>query len=191
MDHKNYESSIDPSFSNNNTTNRDHYLKQLNKLSHNISKPNSKKPSFDTSQNQTLPESQPQAHVYNISKNDFRDMVQKLTGSPGHHQPPKPVSTSRLHRLRPPPLPQIISHSPPPNSAVVAPPSPLPPFPSVHAESPVSVYMRFLQNSMASSSSESEFQIPSSPVPFGCSLGFPQVPLSPTVPVPSPGWRDL
>ncbi|XP_027368391.1 VQ motif-containing protein 9-like [Abrus precatorius] len=191
MDHKNYESSVDPSFSN-----KDHYLKQLNKLSHNISKPNIKKATFDASQNHTIskhaqPESQPQAHVYNISKNDFRDMVQKLTGSPSHHQQPKPVSTSRLHRLRPPPLPQIIGHRPPPYASV-PPPSPLPPFPSVHAESPVSAYMSFLQNSMGSSS-ESEFVMASSPVHFGCfnSLGFPLVPVSPTVPVTSPGWRDL
>ncbi|TKY56279.1 VQ motif-containing protein 9 [Spatholobus suberectus] len=189
MDHKNYQPSIDSS-SFSATTNRDHYLKQLNKLSHNISKPN------HTFNKHALPESQP--HVYNISKNDFRDMVQKLTGSPGHDQQPKPVhpvSSSRLHRLRPPPLPQVVSHRPPPHSGnvAVAPPSPLPPFPSVHAESPVSAYMRFLRNSMPSSSysSESEFQMPTSP--FGCfnSLGCSQVPLSPTVPVSSPGWRDL
>ncbi|RZB69541.1 VQ motif-containing protein 9-like [Glycine soja] len=205
MDHKHYQSPLDPSSSfPTTTTNRDHYLKQLNKFSHNISKPNNiKKPTFVVSSSQSLThnntfnkqhalpaESQPQ--VYNISKNDFRDMVQKLTGSPGHSPQPKPVSTSRLHRLRPPPLPQVFSNRPPPpksGNVVVAPPSPLPPFPTVHAESPVSAYMRsFLRNSVASSS-ESEFQIPFSPVTFGCINSL--VPLSPTVPVSSPGWRDL
>nr|KYP72602.1 hypothetical protein KK1_005198 [Cajanus cajan] len=116
-------------------------------------------------------------------------MVQKLTGSPGHTPQLKPVASSRLHRLRPPPLPQIVSHRPPQPSGsfAVAPPSPLPPFPSVHAESPVSAYMRFLRSSMTS---EWEFQIPSSPVPLH-SLGCSMLPLSPTVPVSSPGWRDL
>ncbi|QCE00637.1 VQ motif-containing protein 9-like [Vigna unguiculata] len=172
MDHKIYESSSSISM-------RDQYLKQLNKLSHNISKPNVKKPTFDS-----LPDSQPQ--VYNISKNDFRDMVQKLTGSPGNSHQPKPVANSRLHRLRPPPLPQVLSHRPPPpHSVAAAPLSPLPPFPSVHAESPVSAYMRFLRNSMPSSSSQSEFQIPASPVSFGCLNSVSFVPLSPTMPVSS------
>ena len=212
MDHKHCQTPLDSSSSfptTTSTTNRDQYLKQLNKLSHNISKPNNiKKPTFfESSQSLThnntfnkqyaLPsESQPQ--VYNISKNDFRDMVQKLTGSPGHTPQPKPVATSRLHRLRPPPLPQVVSHRPPPPNSgkvAVAPPSPLPPFPTVHAESPVSAYMRsFLRNSVPSSSSESEFQLPFSPVTFGCfnSLGGGSpIPLSPTVPVSSPRWRDL
>ncbi|BAT81871.1 hypothetical protein LR48_Vigan07g196100 [Vigna angularis] len=171
MEHKNYESSSISS-----TSMRDQYLKQLNKLSHNISKPNVKKPTFDS-----LPDSQPQ--VYNISKNDFRDMVQKLTGSPGHSHQPKPLATSRLHRLRPPPLPQVLSHRPPPHPVAAAPPSPLPPFPSVHAESPVSAYMQFLRNSMPSSSSQSEFQIPASPVSFGYLNSVSFVPLSPTMPV--------
>jgi len=172
MDHKIYESSSSISM-------RDQYLKQLNKLSHNISKPTVKKPTFDS-----LPDSQPQ--VYNISKNDFRDMVQKLTGSPGNSHQPKPVANSRLHRLRPPPLPQVLSHRPPPpHSVAAAPLSPLPPFPSVHAESPVSAYMRFLRNSMPSSSSQSEFQIPASPVSFGCLNSVSFVPLSPTMPVSS------
>ncbi|KAK7385330.1 hypothetical protein VNO78_31046 [Psophocarpus tetragonolobus] len=189
MDHRNYESPLDSS-----SFPRDHYLKNLNKLSHNISKPNIKKPTFDSSQTLalnklTLPESQP--HVYNISKNDFRDMVQKLTGSPGHTPQTKPVATSRLHRLRPPPLPQVVSHLTPLQSGNVAVtlPSPLPPFPTVHAESPVSAYMR---SSMASSS-ESEFQIPSWPVTYGCFNSFASSPvaLSPTVPVSNPGWRDI
>ncbi|XP_028757375.1 VQ motif-containing protein 9-like [Neltuma alba] len=308
---------------------RDQYLRQLNKFSHKISKPiGAKKPTFDSSQNQQQnhsfshnpsqqqpppppPPPQPQQGlqnqppVYNINKNDFRDVVQKLTGSPAHErmstpppiQQPKPPS-SRLQRIRPPPLAQISNRPPPllnsavpppqpptvnphsaiPNNAVnafpvnnfsgfgrpLAPLSPLPPFPTVHAaaESPVSAYMRYLQNSVsnvdsnskqfsgfsplaplvsprwnnftpqqpqpeprsqpqhiassqttAGAQSQSQFQTPSSPVPFGClnsprspypllsptllfspssgQLGFPQFPLSPTVPLPSPTWRGL
>ncbi|KAK7282827.1 hypothetical protein RIF29_11908 [Crotalaria pallida] len=305
------------------TTNTSHnYLRQLNKLSQKITKPIIKKPTFDPPppppqppQNQTFqnPNNQTQPHnnnnnnnnnlqhqppVYNINKNDFRDVVQKLTGSPAHdrtlsnptppppliHQPKPP--SSRLQRIRPPPLAQI-SNRPQtpllnqphlqPNNAVnnnanfnfsafgrpLAPLSPLPPFPTVHAaaESPVSAYMRYLHNSMPAavdskpfsgfshstplvsprwnnfpppppqqpplpqqeqpqpsqqaavpSSSSSSFQMPASPLPFGClnspisssfhlnspgllfspnsgQLGFPQLPLSPTVPVPSPRWR--
>ncbi|KAJ7958983.1 putative VQ motif-containing protein [Quillaja saponaria] len=254
---------------------------------------------------------QHQPPVYNINKNDFRDVVQKLTGSPAHErfstpppiQQPKPQS-SRLQRIRPAPLSQISNrppllmnnamphHQPPaaaiPNNPIntayvtnfsgfggpFAPLSPLPPFPTVHgaAESPVSAHMWYLRNSMsifdsnskqfsgfsplaplvsprwnnltppqsqsepqpqpppreqqlpptqqgiiptttAVVSSQSQFQLPSSPLPFGClnsprspypllspsllfspvsgQLGFPQLPLSPTVPVPSPRWRGL
>ncbi|MBA0808306.1 hypothetical protein Gohar_024057 [Gossypium harknessii] len=134
---------------------------------------------------------QNQPPVYNINKNDFRDVVQKLTGSPAQerystspppiHQP-KPQS-SQLQRIRPPPL-AYVSNRPmglmiknavpnmnPPacslptlpisgpigNSFIQRPPaatplSPLPPFPVVHAaaESPVSAYLRYFQNSMPS-----------------------------------------
>ncbi|OAY58099.1 VQ motif-containing protein 9 [Manihot esculenta] len=174
---------------------RDQYLRNLNKLSHKISKPIITKkpppppfdhPTFDNtninaSQSQTQQQSQvsqqhnlqAQQHqppVYNINKNDFRDVVQKLTGSPAHDrfstpppiQPPKPPS-SRLQRIRPPPLvhvsnrpPPLVSsafpppHQPPRDASVnpsmpiatattsfiqrpSAPLSPLPPFPAVHA----------------------------------------------------------
>ncbi|KAE8678500.1 Protein HAIKU1 [Hibiscus syriacus] len=54
---------------------------------------------------------QPQPQVYNISKNDFRSVVQQLTGSPSRNDPlprppqnpPKPQSM-RLQKIRPPPL---------------------------------------------------------------------------------------
>ncbi|CAN6931792.1 unnamed protein product [Brassica oleracea] len=168
-----------------NTGSRDHhYLRQLHKLSHKISKPSS---SVSAAVNQETdhqpppppPLSQPpinhgnlhphQPPVYNISKNDFRDAVQKLTGSPAHErisaQPihhPKAQQSSRLHRIRPPPLAHVINRPPSLlNDAhhdwtggfvprPTAPLSPLPPLPSVHAaaESPVSSYMRYLQNSM-------------------------------------------
>ncbi|XP_054794996.1 VQ motif-containing protein 9-like [Prosopis cineraria] len=317
-------SSSNANFTGNNG--RDQYIRQLNKFSHKISKPVvAKKPTFDSPQNQQQNHSlshnppqpppppppqqqqslQHQPPVYNINKNDFRDVVQKLTGSPAHErmstpppiQQPKPPS-SRLQRIRPPPLVQISNRPPPllngaaphpqppimnppsaiPNNPVnsfpvnnfsgfgrpVAPLSPLPPFPAVHAaaESPISAYMRYLQNSVsnidsnskqfsgfsplaplvsprwnnftpqqpqpeprsqaqeitssqttATAQSQSQFQMPASPVPFGClnsprspypllspgllfspssgQLGFPQFPLSPTVPLPSPKYRGL
>ncbi|TYG69652.1 hypothetical protein ES288_D05G247700v1 [Gossypium darwinii] len=67
--------------------------------------------------NAPLPETaqQNQPPVYNINKNNFKDVVQKLTDSPAHewystspppiHQP-KPQS-SRLQRIRPPPLANV------------------------------------------------------------------------------------
>lgn len=338
MDNKSCQSSGDSSItssssnsrSNTSSSSRDQYFKQLNKLSHKISKPLVKKPGFDppsqppplnqnqnfntqqaqaqqqqqlpppppppqpaaaTSQAQQQSSLQAQQHqhqppVYNINKNDFRDVVQKLTGSPAHERfstPPPPIhqpkpASSRLQRIRPPPLAQISNRPPPLLNGAVAPPpqppfgamarshaplSPLPPLPAVHAsaESPVSAYMRYLQNSMsafdphqkqasgfsprwsnlapqqqnhpappppppqqqgilppppapAMMASHSQFQLPTSPLPFGClnsprspypsllspnlllspssgQLGFPQLPLSPTVPLPSPRWRGF
>ena len=313
------------------SSSRDHYLKHLNKISHKISKPIIRRPTIDhpnhhqyhhpppQPQPQPQPQSQPQPQqqglqqqqqqqhqppVYNINKNDFRDVVQKLTGSPAHErfstpppiQPPKPQS-SRLQRIRPPPLAHVsnrpplvqVSNRPPHmlNSAVPPPPastlnpnnpinnsvgtsavpgctfgnngrqvsplSPLPPFPAVHAaaESPISAYMRLFQTADSDpkrlpgfsplaplvsprwtnpappphqtgipppptstmTSNSSQFGMPSSPLPFGClpsprspypllspsllfspsagQLGFPQFPLSPRLPVPSPRWRDI
>ncbi|QCD93178.1 VQ motif-containing protein 9 [Vigna unguiculata] len=289
---------------------RDQYLRHLNKLSQKISKPIIKKPTFDHPHPQPQPQPQPQSQpqpqaqpqnpnpqpqaqqnlqhqppVYNINKNEFRDVVQRLTGSPAHDristpppiQQPKPPS-SRLQRIRPPPLPQITNRPPPllnpttlprPQLPIVnsnsvpfnnfsvfarppAPLSPLPPFPTVHApaESPISAYMRDLQNLVGSNPKhfsgfsplppqlhpqqeqqqqqqqqsqqsqqqamvplQASFQMPSSPVPFGClnsqlasypllspgllfsptsgQLAFPPLPLSPTVPVPSPRWRGI
>ncbi|XP_048439419.1 LOW QUALITY PROTEIN: VQ motif-containing protein 9-like [Pyrus x bretschneideri] len=300
------------------TTTTENYLKHLNKLSHKISKPPTttnthntflKKPNFENSpppppplplppQHQQQQQHQHQPPVYNINKNDFRDVVQKLTGSPAHDrfsnpQPPvhlpKPQISSRLQRIRPPPLAQL-NNRPPPSLECAAPPqntnnpiippmgsaaahfnsigrsttplSPLPPFPTVHAaaESPVSAYMRYLHNSIsavdsnnqkfsgfsplaplvsprwtnltpppqqnqqvvppqqgigtaanqqqqttAAIASQPQFAMPPSPLPFGClssprspypslspnQLGFPQLPLSPTVPVSSPRWRSF
>ncbi|GLT93775.1 hypothetical protein SLE2022_115490 [Rubroshorea leprosula] len=221
------------------TITRDQYLKHLNKFSHKISKPAAvaslKKPHFDSNhlvqtQNQpapipapaqpqvlvqsqsNLPPQQHQPPVYNINKNDFRDVVQKLTGSPAHERlsapppihPPKPQS-SRLQRIRPPPLVHVGNRPSPllncaapnvnPSSQPIpaipaatasignfiqrpaAPLSPLPPFPAVHAaaESPVSAHMRYLQNSMSI--------VDSNPKQFS---GF--MPIAPLV---SPRWNNL
>ncbi|KAI3672473.1 hypothetical protein L6452_38561 [Arctium lappa] len=181
------------------STGKDHYLKHLHKLSHKISKPPIRKPfEFDhhqpplvldhgnESQPSNLNHHQQQQHqppVYNVSKSDFRNVVQKLTGSPAHEritnpvQPVKPQS-SRLQRIRPPPL-EHVGNRPPPNAVTVTvaggvlpqnpsfrpghvsgnffnnqrqqqPLSPLPPLPAVHAtaESPISAYMRCFQTSV-------------------------------------------
>ncbi|KAM7253263.1 hypothetical protein ACFE04_025881 [Oxalis oulophora] len=142
----------------------DKYLNQLNKLSHKISKPTTTTTTTTTTNNnnntaivenhnfdqsQTIqPHHQPP--VYTINKNDFREVVQMLTGlmprepppPPPPIQLPKPPSppSSRLQRFRPPPL-ALKSNPPMTNSAAL---SPLPPFPtvSVAAESPVSAYLR-------------------------------------------------
>ncbi|KAA8528303.1 hypothetical protein F0562_035658 [Nyssa sinensis] len=230
--HSSADSTI-TSCSSNSNSNRDHYLKHLNKISHKISKP-IRKPTFDhhhiqqqhqhpapppqESQPQNL-QQQHQPPVYNINKSDFRDVVQKLTGSPAHERfstpppihPPKPPS-SRLQRIRPPPLVHV-GNRPPPllNNAVpsqlppqngflnrnnpvnttgaatsgnfinnqrqLAPLSPLPPFPTVHAaaESPISAYMRLLQNSITTVDSDPK--------------RFPA--LSPLAPLVSPRWNNL
>lgn len=124
---------------------------------------------------------QPQPQVYNISKNDFRNIVQQLTGSPSHEPLPRPpqnppkAQSMRLQKIRPPPLTPINRpHIPPP---IPAPPVASPPVPfnngfvrpgqfgqpaptmmpsmapgesawSNTAESPISAYMRYLQNSI-------------------------------------------
>ncbi|XP_042495818.1 VQ motif-containing protein 9-like [Macadamia integrifolia] len=130
---------------NNNSSNgRDQYLKQLNRISHKISK-DSRPPPIrrypldlhhnQQQQQQQLQQSQQQQQqhqppVYNINKNDFRDVVQKLTGSPAHERnfstpppihPPKPQS-SRLQRIRPPPLAHLSPRPPAPLANTILPP---------------------------------------------------------------------
>ncbi|KAK9098900.1 hypothetical protein Syun_025945 [Stephania yunnanensis] len=86
------------SLNNNNNNNRDenrevkqqsdHYLKQLNRASHKISKPIRRppppplEPHHQQQQQDPQQQKQHQPPVYNINKSDFRDVVQKLTGSP-------------------------------------------------------------------------------------------------------------
>ncbi|KAL3634008.1 hypothetical protein CASFOL_021062 [Castilleja foliolosa] len=163
----------------NNNSNSNMFLKQANKNSHKISKPIRKPiplpnppsiPAIDPTHHYLgparIPPQSQQPAVYNINKNDFRDVVQKLTGSPSHERlptPPLPAAThprppsSRLQRIRPPPLSQINNrpnqisqiHPHPQNGGGQRPPPPqVQQFPPVHpgAESPISAYMRFLQN---------------------------------------------
>ncbi|KAK4803505.1 hypothetical protein SAY86_003322 [Trapa natans] len=188
--------------------NRDDYsLKHIhtNKLSHKISKTLNRKPAVPGNLDPQLlpdlarpftgggaaaieyqnapPQLPQQPPVYNISKSDFRDVVQRLTGATPPTLPPQdppaqpptaalaqsprppPSISSRLHRIRPPPLAQLTARPPPIIQSIVdpiisaagsnpvgrqGPPlSPLPPLPGVHlaAESPVSAYMRRLRSS--------------------------------------------
>ncbi|XP_047953712.1 VQ motif-containing protein 9-like [Salvia hispanica] len=159
---------------------RDAYLKQLSRNSHKIAKPNRKPlplpPAASLSDGISILEpnsanSQPQSQqppVYNINKSDFRDVVQRLTGSPSHERFAAPQTrppSSRLQRIRPPPLSQIFNRPPPilpQNGGVSQPFTPLPPLPSVHpaAESPVSAYMRFLQSSAPAASASYPWPTP-------------------------------
>ncbi|XP_075511838.1 VQ motif-containing protein 9-like isoform X2 [Primulina tabacum] len=161
------------------TRNSEMYLKQVSKNSYKIAKPVRKpQPAVAASAVAApiLEHNTQQPPVYNINKNDFRDVVQKLTGSPSHERFPTPPpvsqprpSSSRLQRIRPPPLAQIGNRPPQLTQVVPRPPNdtdqravgqllPLPPLPSVHpaAESPISAYMRFIQGS----------SIPSAPSPL-------------------------
>ncbi|PIM99750.1 hypothetical protein CDL12_27753 [Handroanthus impetiginosus] len=159
----------------------------VNKMGKNIKKSPLHQPNFGNAGRQ-----QPQPQVYNINKNDFRDIVQQLTGSPAREPQPRPPQNhpkppnNRLMRVRPPPLapsrPQVPIHThvpipqaqpsvPPPyaNNFMRPPPPPptqydqqpspavlLPPTPpdvwANTAESPISAYARYLQNSIIDSS---------------------------------------
>ncbi|KAK7317782.1 hypothetical protein RJT34_02304 [Clitoria ternatea] len=122
---------------------------------------------------------QPQPQVYNISKNDFRDIVQQLTGSPSqepkppqnihnnNNNSPKPQSL-RLQKIRPPPLPHVRPPLPVPynsnnNNNTTLPirpsqftqpsPNPLRQGDNITwpnmAVSPISAYMRYLEHSIS------------------------------------------
>ncbi|KAG2676623.1 hypothetical protein I3843_12G062900 [Carya illinoinensis] len=160
-----------------NRHNNDHL--GVNKMGKNIKKSPLHQPNFGNNPARQ----QPQPQVYNISKNDFRNIVQQLTGSPSQeslprppNNPPKPQNM-RLQKIRPPPLTPINRpHMPPPMPVPAAPPpmmynnsfvrpgqfgqpspTPMQPFtpgdpswPNT-AESPISAYMRYLQNSIMDS----------------------------------------
>ncbi|XP_052170307.1 protein HAIKU1-like [Diospyros lotus] len=159
----------------------------VNKMGKSIRKSPSPQQNFAAN---TIRQQQPQPQVYNINKNDFRNIVQQLTGSPSRdpparppHNPPKPPSV-RLQKIRPPPLsrmnrPQIpVHHHPPPPAQAPPMPSPSVPYNNVFArplaqfgqpsppmlplnsgdlgwantaDSPISAYMRYLQNSILDS----------------------------------------
>lgn len=136
----------------------------VNKLGKNIRKSPLHQPNFPNPSRQ-----QPEPQVYNINKNDFRNIVQRLTGPnsqqlaniPPPHNPPKPQS-ERLQKIRPPPLTPPVNRPPIPipmppqhvhNNGFLRPPvqSPMPVLANNVAESPVSAYMRYLQSSMLGS----------------------------------------
>ncbi|KAK9927953.1 hypothetical protein M0R45_025112 [Rubus argutus] len=163
-----------------NSTNRHTDHLGVNKMGKNIRKSPLHQPNFGNSAANApnAARQPPQPQVYNISKNDFRNIVQQLTGSPSQDPlprppqgPPKPQSM-RLQKIRPPPLTPINNRPvmppavplPPPapyNNGFVRPPhfgqpspTPMPPFTPGDpmwpntAESPISAYMRYLQTSM-------------------------------------------
>ncbi|KAG6577702.1 Protein HAIKU1, partial [Cucurbita argyrosperma subsp. sororia] len=188
----------------------------VNKLGKNIRKSPIHQPNFGN--NAARPQPQPQ--IYNISKNDFRNIVQQLTGSPSQdpqpprapQNPPKPQSL-RLQRIRPPPLTPINRPNmpapipapvpvPPPQALLTnnvprpaqfaqPPPRQLPPlapggdsnWPNPAAESPISAYMRYLQNSMMNPSPMAN-QLPQPQIPG--QMHPPQAPPSGLLPNPNP-----
>lgn len=161
-----------------NSKNRHNDHLGVNKMGKNIRKSPLHQPNFANNPARQ----QPQPQVYNISKNDFRNIVQQLTGSPSQEPLPRPPNnppksqSMRLQKIRPPPLTPINRpHMPPPVPVPIAPPlmaynnnfvrpghfgqpSPIPLQPYQHqpgdpnwantAESPISAYMRFLQNTI-------------------------------------------
>ncbi|KAK1285691.1 hypothetical protein QJS10_CPB20g01239 [Acorus calamus] len=131
-------------YSKNNSSNNNSHL-GVNKIGKNIRKSPLHQTNFNNSgryPNQPPPLQPPQQpQVYNISKNDFRSIVQQLTGSPSRsapapappprppppHNPPKPPS-NRLQKIRPPPLTPIARPPPPPPVAFHPNPDPNSPF---------------------------------------------------------------
>ncbi|XP_022717794.1 protein HAIKU1-like [Durio zibethinus] len=113
-----------------NSKNRHNDHLGVNKSGKNIKKSPLHQPNFANN----AARQQPQPQVYNISKNEFRNIVQQLTGSPSQdplprppQNPPKPQSI-RLQKIRPPPLTPINRpHIPPPVPAPGNAPAPVPP----------------------------------------------------------------
>ncbi|XWS49566.1 hypothetical protein CRYUN_Cryun12cG0014200 [Craigia yunnanensis] len=106
-----------------NSKNRHNDHLGVNKIGKNIKKSPLHQPNFANN----AARQQPQPQVYNISKNDFRNIVQQLTGSPSQdplprppHNPPKPQSM-RLQKIRPPPLTPINRPHIPPSVPLPAP----------------------------------------------------------------------
>jgi len=171
-----------------NSKNRHNDSLGVNKMGKNIRKSPLHQPNFANN----AARQQPQPQVYNISKNEFRDIVQQLTGSPAQdhpprppHNPPKPQSM-RLQKIRPPPLTPINRPRMPPPMPVpaAAPHHPVPhnnamprpaqfgqPLPSPGdiwsntTESPISAYMRYLQNSIMDPNSRGN-QVQPQPHPY-------------------------
>lgn len=207
----------------------------VNKLGRNIRKSPLHQPNFQklphSALNQQQPATPPQPQVYNISKSDFRSVVQQLTGSPARDasgagyppvaaRPPQPKHpSSRLMKIRPPPLTPIARPPPPPfqnnlanpnpnlnpNSAYHRPaPSPSVPGSAAWTDSPVTAYMRYLESSLLTSDSSKQPQTRAQgllpfPHPAGSATGaFPSPRGNPTSSVlmfsqpallPSPGLQ--
>ncbi|MBA0684774.1 hypothetical protein Goari_026337 [Gossypium aridum] len=98
------------------------------KIGKNIRKSPLHRPNFA---NTATKQQQPQPQVYNITKNDFRNAVQQLTGSPSQDLLPRPALNSpqphcmRMQKIRPPPLtPAVPVPTPAYPLATVPPPAP-------------------------------------------------------------------
>nr|XP_043613962.1 protein HAIKU1-like [Erigeron canadensis] len=201
----------------------------VNKIGKNIRKSPPHQPNFaNTTRQPPIPQ------VYNINKNDFRNVVQQLTGSPSHHSQeprlPRPLanqpnhnsSSMRLQKIRPPPLapinvirPQMPVRPPeqymPPKGGVpftgnnnnnnnMPRPAqygqqPPPMTGATTAESPISAYMRYLQNSIIDPNqghpqahSHSQYQYQQRPPSYGPPFPSPRIagsmPQAPTLPSP-------
>ncbi|XP_031497150.1 VQ motif-containing protein 9-like [Nymphaea colorata] len=135
--------------------------------------------------------------VYTVNKNDFRLVVQRLTGSPSSEwlpdppiRPPKPPN-SRLQRMKPPPLAPITRTPPPiPSNPQAFSADPLPALPNPPAEGSVSL-------SPLSSNLNGLLPLPLSPSQFAvlsptCSMQLrsPPPPLTNTSPKPNTGAAD-
>ncbi|KAE8672188.1 Protein HAIKU1 [Hibiscus syriacus] len=144
----------------------------------------------------------PQPQVYNISKNDFRSVVQQLTGSPSRNDPfPRPPQnppksqSMRLQKIRPPPLtpmnrPHVPAQVPAPITAHAPSPGMLQPMVPVDAvwtntaESPISAYMRYLQTSLIDPSPLGKQGQPHALSPSSGGVNGSTPPLRPNLPSP-------
>ncbi|KAJ3689561.1 hypothetical protein LUZ61_018725 [Rhynchospora tenuis] len=169
----------------------------VNKLSKPIRKSSLPPPSVPSFQPDTRPVVNPQPHVYNVSKSDFRDIVQKLTGTPSrdpnppvlpqapalpsHQRPQTPLLPSherpynqpseRLQKIRPPPLSSMQNLSQTQN------------FPS-----PLTAYMQFLESSLLDTSRNVPSQSGLLPSPVGKTLEASVVASSPPTQFLSPAF---
>ncbi|XP_014506016.1 protein HAIKU1-like [Vigna radiata var. radiata] len=149
-----------------NSKNRHNDSLGVNKTGKNIRKSPLHQPNYGSNSNVNgarQQQQQPQPHVYNISKNEFRDIVQQLTGSPSQDPPSKPPQSNspkpqsiRLQKIRPPPLPYVrpplpasySNNNSAPRPAQFRQPSPNPFSQPNAAESPISAYVRYLEHSL-------------------------------------------
>lgn len=128
----------------------DQYLKHLNRTSQKISKP----PIATTKAplRYQPPPAPQQPAVYKIDKTEFKDVVQRLTGSASSAPAQSPTpSSSRLQRIRPPPLTSLANTSTQTVNST--------------SESLISSYMRYLQSSTPNPTQNPVFPSPNFAVP--------------------------
>ncbi|XP_020094977.1 protein HAIKU1-like [Ananas comosus] len=125
-------------------------------------------------QQQQQQQQPPQPQVYNISKNDFRSIVQQLTGTPSRDPNPNPnppIPPPAAEAAQPaapedPPLAQPHRRPLLPYRPTPAPPHPHPLLiPSQLGDSPVSAYMRYFESALLSSDGSRHPHLPSPALP--------------------------